>query len=497
MLILLIVFINLIAACGDSGKANGTEETSARESTGVTVETENKRPPLAVPAKDFGGKELRILSIWTHVTGNNATTVSDKYFSDLVYVPERIGEPINDAIFARNLKILEDFNVVIVVTEVQNVYNEARKIITSGEDAYDLITPYIDDSFKLAQEKFLYNLYKIPGLELDNPWWDQVLIEKLSLNNKLFTITGDISFDKEELNWSLFANKVLMEEHKLNNLYDVVKDGKWTFDYVHQIGASVTRDLNGDGITDWQDLYAFGNNSTGSQFFYLASGENIAKLDSDGYPQLTVGSERSLNVMEKITVLFNDNNFMLWADKIAPYVEGGSGWGYFRVMFKENRLMILMTNIYAIKELRDMFDDFAIIPPPKYDERQDNYYTIVSTHACFGYCIPVTVPSAELERVGVLLEAMSYHSKPVLEAHLDVTITGKFLRDEESREMLEIVFNNRTYDIGKAFGWGDYISQIHIAVRDNKAFAPLYEANRAKAEVEIQKSYNIFLEIDG
>ncbi|MCL2518351.1 MAG: hypothetical protein FWF15_07300, partial [Oscillospiraceae bacterium] len=400
-------------------------------------------------------------------------------------------EPINDAVYARNLRILEDYGVEIVNKEVSDVFSEARKLIMAGEDVYDIVTPYIDASFQMAQNNELYNLNDIPYLSLANPWWDHVIIEKLSLNNKLYTITGDISMDDEELNWCLIANKVILEQNNLLNLYDVIKQGKWTFEYFHQTGKTVTRDLNGDGILDHNDIFAFGNDYGSSFFFYFASGENIAVLDKDGNPQLTVGNQRSLNAIEKLTEIYNDTNFILWASKIKSNI---NGWEEFRVMLKDNRLMMLMTNIFALKELREMVDDFAVFPAPKYDEIQDNYSMIVGTHACNGISIPVT--NTNIERTGIILEAMAYHSKEVQDAHMEVTITGKFLRDEESREMLEIIFNNRTYDIGKSFDWGGMVGQIVAAVQNNKSFVPLYEANREKAETAMQKSYDLFLEID-
>jgi len=491
IILALVLFVSLVAACGDSGKINNSSETNGSAITNDIAEAGKMRPQLTVPKIDYGGYQFRILSINSTVTGNS-TSPGGYYYSEYTYIPEMAGEPINDAIYERNLKISEEYNVEIIDKEVPDVFSEARKIIASGEDVYDVITPFIDMSFNLAQQKYIYNLNNIPYLDLKNEWWDQVLIEKLSLNNKLFTITGDISMEDEEMNWLLIINKVLMEQHNLTNLYDIVRDGKWTYDYVHGLGASVTHDINGDGVTDWEDVYAFGNGYYGGQFFYFASGENVAVLDKDGYPQLTIGRERSISVMDKVTAFFNDFNFILWADFTTS--SGVAGGVYFRTMFKENRLLIFMTNIYAIKELRGMVDDFAIVPGPKYEEKQDNYYMIVSTHACRGICIPVT--NTELERTGILLEAIAYYSKIVQEAHLDVTVTGKFIRDEESRDMLELIFNSRNYDIGKAFGWGEYIGQIAEAVRYNKGFAPLVEANKTRAETEIEKSYKIFTEID-
>lgn len=493
LILSLLMFVTLVAACGDGAKTNGNAEKGTSADAGnpneETTEESDQRPPLTVPKIDYGGYQFNVLSGNTTVTGNSVS-VNSHYYSDFENVPQRAGEPINDAVYYRNLKILEDYNVEIVNKEVADVYTEARKLITAGEDIYDVITPFIDSSFKMAQDGQIHNLNKIPYLNLENPWWDQVLIEKLSLNNRLYTITGDISMDEEELNWCLIANKVILKQNNLTDLYDVIKDEKWTFDYFHQIGKSVTRDLNGDGVIDHNDIYAFGNDPNSSFFFYCASGENVAVIDKAGHPQLTAGSQRSLNVIEKLAEIYNDTDFILWASKIKV----ANGWGEFRVMLKDNRLMMLMTNIYALKELREMVDDFAVFPAPKYDEAQENYSMIVGTHACNGISIPVT--NTELERTGLILEAMAYHSKAIQDAHMEVTITGKFLRDEESRDMLEIIFTNRTYDIGKSFDWGGLSSQIAAAVQGNKSFAPLYEANKEKAETAMQKSYELFLELD-
>ena len=490
LFLILLMLITLIAACGDGGETKGSHDTNTTAAKNEIIEEGSVRPPLNVPVKDYDGYEFRILSINTAVTGNTAS-LGSYYNSDFIYIPERAGEPINDAVYDRNLKIKEEFNVDIINKEVADVYAEARKIIISGEDAYDIVMPYIDPSFTLAQEKYIYNLYTVPHLDLSNPWWDQALVKGLSLNNKLYTITGDISMQDEELNWAICVNKTLMEQYEVPDLYQIVRAGKWTLDTMYNIGKSVTYDLNGDGILNWEDVYAYGNDASGNQFFYFAAGENIAVLDKDGYPKLTVGGERAISVMDKITNIFNDTNFMIWASKITT---SAGGWSELRVMFRENRLMIFSLSMYAVKEFRGMVDDFGILPGPKYDEKQEDYHMIMSTHACISVCIPIT--NNNLERTGILLEAISYYSQPIQEAYYDITLTGKFTRDEESREMLDLIFGNVVYDIGKAFGWGGFIAQMLTATQKNTGFAALVEANRTKAETEIEKSFEIFMEID-
>lgn len=60
---------------------------------------------------------------------------------------------------------------------------------------------------------------------------------------------------------------------------------------------------------------------------------------------------------------------------------------------------------------------------------------------------------------GAVLEAMAYYSQDTLtKAYYDVTLTNKYFRDEESGDMLDIIFANRTYDIGYIMNVGNLSS---------------------------------------
>jgi hypothetical protein len=55
----------------------------------------------------------------------------------------------------------------------------------------------------------------------------------------------------------------------------------------------------------------------------------------------------------------------------------------------------------------------------------------------------------EPEKVAAAIELMSYYSYyNVYPDFYDVVIQGRGTRDAESKQMLEIIFNSRTYDLG-------------------------------------------------
>ena len=61
--------------------------------------------------------------------------------------------------------------------------------------------------------------------------------------------------------------------------------------------------------------------------------------------------------------------------------------------------------------------------------------------------IPVT--NKDLEKTGAVLEYFNYVSHDtVIPAYCDVVLYGKITRDEESRDMLNLIFDSRVVDIG-------------------------------------------------
>ena len=92
-----------------------------------------------------------------------------------------------------------------------------------------------------------------------------------------------------------------------------------------------------------------------------------------------------------------------------------------------------------------MENDFGIIPYPKLDENQERYYSRVSYYN--APIVPITNNTPE--KTGAVLEYFNYVSHDtVIPAYCDVVLYGKVTRDEDSRDMLDIIFNSRVVDIG-------------------------------------------------
>ena len=123
--------------------------------------------------------------------------------------------------------------------------------------------------------------------------------------------------------------------------------------------------------------------------------------------------------------------------------------------------------------------DFGIIPHPKFDETQKN--CIVSPHSYGNTLLTVPVTTRDPDRTGFILEAFSAKSAEIVTpAFYDKTLIGKSTRDDESAEMLELIFSSKKYDIGNFFAWGDLTNKVMTAWnKKNENIASVYQGAEA------------------
>jgi hypothetical protein len=78
-----------------------------------------------------------------------------------------------------------------------------------------------------------------------------------------------------------------------------------------------------------------------------------------------------------------------------------------------------------------------------------------------------------------------------------VVLNNKIARDEESSKMLDIIFENRAYDIGDVFDFGSLGSDLlNMTMTFDRNIVSKYEKKEANALKAIDKLVEKILEID-
>ncbi|MBR5870636.1 MAG: hypothetical protein IKZ09_06330 [Clostridia bacterium] len=484
--LLLCAMMTAAVSCGSSDEKNQpttpTTEAAGNETAAVTEAITDDRAPLNLPDADFGGDALRILGYELEVD------CIHQY--DFYYDETQAGDLIADAIHARNLLIEDRYNCTIEVTNDKSPASTARKSITAGSDDFDVMELYINNAMSMAMEGMFYNWYDLPHIDMKAEWWDQAIQRDLAMFDKLYVMTGDISVYDEELNYCVYFNKNVANDFDIPDVYQMARDKTWTMAQMYELGKTVAADLNGDGVRDENDRFGILSDSGMSFLFYFTCGNNLVTLDEEGVPYFSIESQRTFDVCEYLVQFFKDTDNMLWASKCSET------WTTLDRVFMENRNLFRPGSIYDIVYYRNMEHDFGILPYPLYDESQEDYYHLIATHVAPG----ITVPATNIEKLDMtchLLEALAYESRDtVTKAYYDLNLYTKMARDDESGDMLDIIFSTKRYDLGFVFNWGGIKDQIGTFTTTSKSFASLWEAKEKSAEKAMQQTLDFYMSGD-
>lgn len=104
---------------------------------------------------------------------------------------------------------------------------------------------------------------------------------------------------------------------------------------------------------------------------------------------------------------------------------------------------------------------------PELQELQENYGNSVFIHTSGIMVIPKS--ATDTIRTGWILEALAAESRyTVIPAYYDIVFKDKYSRNEESVDMLDIIFSSLVYDLGELYQFGGF----------NEAFLRLHPTRR-------------------
>ena len=422
-MLLLAAILTASASCGSTPSGNN-DITDGQEQSTETTSGETTSPLYDLEKKDYGGKDFRI-------------SVCKKY-EDEMWVEEENADVCNDAVYNRNLKVEDYLNVKIRAVTSDDSFvqvSDISKNLMAGDDVYDLTAVYTYLAGGPALQGFYYTWKDIPVVDFSKEWWVTDANEAFNINGNQFVAVGDLSITTLLLSYAVFFNQRIAEANQFPDLYQTVLDGKWTIDTLIDLSKDMYQDINGDGKTDEGDSYGFAADKVTNLDAWTAAFDiPLIKKDDKGSPAACIDLGKTQTAIEKVYSLYYDTK---------TYLTSGDGKEI--EVFANGNTAFLTTWINnSFSTLRAMKDDYGILPYPKFDENQKNYYSnSMDNYSLLS--VPKTVQDTEF--VGRVTEALTRENHfSVVPAYYDVALTSKYARDEQSVAMLDIIMNGRMYD---------------------------------------------------
>ena len=468
-----------LTSCGDGGKTaslqpHGTSESEVSEpqsSFGEWQDADGKYVPKAAPA-DYSGRTFTII---VRGANNGGTYQSDDFTTDGTLY----GELLNNAVRDRNNKVEELYGVTLAVDKNDDINNAIANDINSQNGDYDAIMPTLPTLAKLAADDQLFDLSSTKGIDINAPWYDQNANAAFSVRGAVYFTTGDITILNKVNTPSVLFNKEMIKSYHLEDPYQLVREKRWTFDKLTEMGRAVA-EVNGDDL----DRNVYGMLTTyGDVFkFYGASGEKLVVKDANDMPLLSFGGARSINITQTVLEAFaNGSDWMVMAEQFP-----GDIWVTSLAAFSDGRVLFRPSVFSATTKLRKQSEiPFGILPTPLMDKTQEDYVSYCTTGNTAGVAIPISAKDKSFS--AAMIEAYSAWAKNyVTHAYYDVILYQRDARDNESEEMLDIIFGNIVYDIGECYNFGGIKSIFtNLAKAQSTDVVSAFDAIKASVESKI------------
>ncbi len=485
-----------LVGCGDSGDG-GKEDGKGDKNDGVISPDDYTKNPGHTMSGMFGyelkpvqGLDLDGFNFNVLVPADSGWVVSRDFATEY---SEAGSDVIQDAAFARVEKLKELYNVnVKSITTSSKVVTDADIDIGGQLGTYSLILCGVTEIGSLSLKNRLADLTEFADEEitLDAPWYNQNFVDNMTIGGRLFYVIGDFSIIDNEGISVLQYNLDLFDEYKLPNPYTMVYDGTWTMDALHELCKGRVSDFTGDGIVDQYDSFGFMTASSNIVFFMTSGAVKFADKDEDDLPYLSLNNSHSIEVLDKVLLLYGDKTSTVYYDEFNKDLNSSNEQHeYANKVFMENRALVRECSMYRVTQTRSMVSDFGILPIPKADVDQDQYYHM------YSFSSPAVAIPAYLKKelshaeAAAVLEALSYYGRSLLlYSYYETVLKGRVARDEDSRAMLDIIFDSSYFDIGicNNFGGIAYVFNNSSKYRVN-TFASDFDAIKQKAESDIEE----------
>ena len=420
-----------LAACserGEDGVPADAQNPAADGEIAEILETEETEVPDNLPNVKYDGYTYHVAS-----------------YSEDIGVEEETGEVLNDALFRRDKAVEERFDILLegVKYEDYNAATEAvKQAVTAGTNDFDCAFLHMVSASSAASNGYFYSLDLLDAVDPSKPWWDSDCVDAFTVAGHMKLICG-MPLPNAMLRSSCLAfNKNRFDDYGIEYPYATVDAGEWTLDALYEVTKDMTRDLDGDGkIVETNDFFGLTSWYLDSPYsFYYGAGGKIVTKDADGVPVLNDDLDFNTAVYEKIYRVIYENQSNYHTD-INTYSEAYKTFVQGRALFCEASLAH-----FKGEDFREMEDDYGVVPMPKYDTAQSQYMSFVNGAACM-VAVPASVEDPV--RTGVLLEGIASESwRSVREALFEITAKAKSARDADSTRMMDLVMENRVFDLG-------------------------------------------------
>ncbi len=446
---LLVLLMALPFAASCSKDEEGEEGTTGTKSDGESSLL------ISDKLKDvsFNGEEV---NIWQVTNASNAA----EYFYDMNGDISSV-DLVSKKIYERNNAVMEYLNLDIKFVDTgsytTNAATDCRVYLQAGTAEFDAYSLIQWNGIELVKEGWFRNLDELEYFDFEAEWWSQDFMDAAKINGHNYIMAGDVNIDMVSCAASVFVNKTLLNNTYGKDAYNELRakvlkgNGEWTIEDMVTLSKGMYFDLNNNNTVDLEDQFGFlFNSSNNVDGFFFGMGGTSIERDNNGNAVTTIGSERNLEILDRLMKVARSDtpdDYGHYAGNVR--IDGATLTQPVVKKFSLGQTLFCTGFLYTARNLTDMTDDFGILPFPKYNTDQENYYSIIHNIVTL-YAIPKDC--TKTAQTSAALEAMASTGKQqVVPYYYETVLKVRYIDDPEDAELIDIIYNARMSDIGVIF----------------------------------------------
>ena len=461
LLLALLMVLTAFTACNnDNGKEDEstTPETDSGTSTddksttdsGSDTSDETDEIPSAIAGVKFNDEVLKVLS-WK---ASNITEYEEEITESSSVVEQAV---FNRCDYTESLlNIKTTWNLIAGASSNPEFIDTADRQNSNGGEN-DVIVSVSSFAHSLTTRGVLSNLRKYEYFGgFAHPAWPESLINDVTVGNKLYFATGDISTNLIFMTSVVFFNKDLVKDLDINrkvqeywgaaDLYELVTSGKWTLDKLIKLCEETYHDNNNDGIKNKGDRFGLTTYRTLIDNFYYGGGYTTISVDGDSFSvnPAFLDAEIVGGILEQVNAFLHESKDGFYQTGNNPHSDVATEFAAGNVLFS------LAPASHAYNRHSNTEDlSYSVLPVPKHSESQERY-TCTQSFPYSMYCIASQAKNAKI--ASAFLEGLAEESyETTRPALFDKMMKGRYAEDPEDAEMWEYAVDANVFDVGRVF----------------------------------------------
>ncbi len=447
-LVLAALFVlPLVCSCAE-GDPNAEETTTSPEDT-TTADIGGQVTTQPVFVDDDLG------------TMNLDTTVNILYWEDVerheFFIEEDkiTGDPVDDAIIARNSAVEQRLGVVLNWVGTKGNYNEQTNFVNvcktgNTDGSYDIFAGYSLTAATIAMQGLSQDMRQLDHLNFDKPWWPESLTSQATINDKLFFASGDISTNMLHMMNVIFFNKEMLVDlglDKDSDPYELVASNAWTIKTMMRMCQNAYEDSGETpGKRDEGDVFGYTTSDINYDSLYIGCGLKTIESGEDGlYISPDFGSEAAIELVDLCVTFFNED--YAWGKSVAnTSVPDAKIFAEGRALFNSNRAYI--TTSTTMREYGETLK-YGVVPNPKLNMSQENYVTMLA----FPFTMySISSASKNADAAAAVLECLGSEGyRKVTPELFETVMKVKYTSDSTASYMYDLIKSCVYIDLGRIF----------------------------------------------